>query len=269
MRARVRHRGLDVAAVATAIAIALATGLGCSSFSAAEDAKDATTADTAGIEGGVEDASGQKLVVHGFSKAVVPSTPDGGILNMPRPIGAEKNDVLLLVLGDISVNTDLSAFSGGFTDRKGVCSNVNKNQLGFTTRTDDGTPSFDLPFSGGETLTAVLVALGGVQSPSDFKLTTWDFTDGGSVTDGGSAEPVSIPTQSGLVIVGFLSDDGRQQGDGRGVGLDAITSVGFSGRGELKIYGGTFPKGKTGSFGPFTPTTPCWGALTIAFPSSL
>ena len=236
------------------VGLALATGLGCGRFSAAADAQPE--------DGGVDDASGQKLVVHGISKVVVQSSLDGGILNIHRPIGAEKNDVLLLVVGDSSVNTNLSAFSDGFTDREGVCSNVNKNHLGFTTRTDDGTASFDLPFSGGDALTAVVVALGGVQAPSDYKLTNSDSTDGGS------AEPVSIPTQSGLVIVGFLSDDGRQQGDGGGVGLDEIASVTFYGRGELKLYGGTFPKGKTGSFGPFTPTPPCWGTLTIAFPAS-
>ena len=72
---------------------------------------------------------------------------------------------------------------------------------------------------------------------------------------------------AGLVIVGFLSDDTRPQGDGRGVGLEEITSVTFNGRGELKLYEGTFPKGKTGTFGPFTPEPPCWGTLTIAFPS--
>lgn len=264
MRARARQLGVVGLAIATGL------GCGCGSFSAADDASGADGGVDAGlgsVEGGMADGSGQKLVVHGFSKAFVQPSPDGGVLNMQRPIGAEKNDVLLLVVGASSVNTDLSTFSGGFTDRKGVCNNVNKNYLGFTTRTDDETASFDLPFSaGGDALTALLVALGGVRSPFDFKLTNSDSA--GGVNAFGSAEPVNIPTETGLVVVGFLSDDGRQQGDGRGAGLEEIASVTFYGRGELKLYGGTFPRGKTGTFGPFTPTPPCWGALAIAFPST-
>lgn len=259
-------RGRAGVAGVFAVGLTAATGFACGTFSSADDA---TTADggAGGIDGGgggIEagaDSSGQKPVVHGFSKAVVESSPNGGTLNLERPIGTEKNDVLLLVVGDVSVTTELSAFSDAFTNRKGFCSNVNKNSLGFATRIDDGTASFALPFGQGETLTAVLVALGGVRRPSDFTL-----TDSNS-TDGGSAAPVSVPTQSGLVIVGFLSDDTRPQGDGRGVGLEEITSVTFNGRGELKLYEGTFPKGKTGTFGPFTPEPPCWGTLTIAFPS--
>ena len=201
-----RVRVWQVGALSLAIAVAIGAGLGCSKFSA-----DDANGPDGGVDAGTEGASGQRLVVHGFSKGVAPSSPAGGILTMRRPPGAEKNDVLLLVVGDLSVNPDVSAFSGNFTDRKGVCSNPNKNHLGFATRIDDGTASFDLPFSGGNVLTAVMVALGGVQAPSDFKLTN------ASSPDGGSAEPVDIPTQTGLVIVGFLSDVGRQQGDGRGV----------------------------------------------------
>jgi hypothetical protein len=146
--------------------------------------------------------------------------------------------------------------------RLGICPNPNQATLGYAYRIDDGTLSYDLPLAPGFFYEgALLIAVGDAGLPQGARLTN-ENSDAG-----GPAPSVTIQSPVGLALVAFTSGElDTLQGDAAASCLSEITTVAPLNFGQLQVYSGAFPKGKTPTFGPFTTRAPCWGTLTMAIP---
>lgn len=242
--------------------LAVVAGLvACASFASApndpatsgEAGADATDAGASDV-GDVGTPRTGDPVIRGFSKA-------SGV-GIARPPNTVVGDLLILVVEERGSTIDPSSFAGDAgASAIGHCSNLNQQRLYYATRIDDGAPTYTLVTGPApDSFTAVLVAVENAGTPDDFALTNQDAVQDAS----GSASPVTVQHDQDLVLVAFGVESFGTFGPDSGV-LSLVTSAN-GGLSALQLYKGTFRRGQTPAFGPFTADPVCWATLTVAIP---